>query len=90
MGTNKGNLYNAKDICKGKFIDLLSPDCYPWWKFWDADDNGDTQWTYDNSVNVECFGKYDIMLASIALIIHCIDFIGVPESLVLFVCRFVL
>ena len=56
MGTNKGNLYNAKDICKGKFVDLLSPDCYPWWKFWDADDNGDTQWTYDNSVNVECFG----------------------------------
>jgi len=58
MGTNKGNLYNAKDICKGKFVDLLSPDCYPWWKFWDADDNGDTQWTYDNSVNVECFDLY--------------------------------
>ena len=67
MGTNKGNLYNAKDICKGKFVDLLSPDCYPWWKFWDADDNGDTQWTYDNSVNVACFGKHDIMFAEVFL-----------------------
>ena len=60
-GTNKGNLYNAKDICKEKFTNLLNPECYPWWKFWDADDSGNEQWTYDNNVKVNCFGKYNIL-----------------------------
>jgi len=57
-GTNKGNLYNAKDICKEKFTNLLNPECYPWWKFWDADDSGNEQWTYDNNVKVNCFQLY--------------------------------
>lgn len=58
-GSNIGNVYNAKDICKGGVVDLLHDKCGSWWKYYNDDHEDDeNEWSYDTTIKVKCFDLY--------------------------------